>query len=77
MRSRIAASKSLPNRVLRECVGQLVALVARLFMRCKRGGDMIRSWKLVNVPPVYKKKSKSDPANLAMFFRGRVSLLFV
>ena len=54
---------NISTRVLRECAGQLAAPVARLFSFFMRQGVMPRSWKLANVTPVYKKKSKSDPSN--------------
>jgi len=51
------------TRVLKECAEELAPIFARLFSKLFRLGVMPPSWKLANVVPVHKKKSKANVKN--------------
>ncbi|CAM9365878.1 unnamed protein product, partial [Heterosigma akashiwo] len=50
-------------RVLKHCARQLARPITRLFQKVGKSGEFPRSWKVVRVTPVYKKKDASLPEN--------------
>ena len=53
----------IPGRVLRECATSLTPFVTALFNQSLREGQVPEDWKQQRVSPVFKKGSRSDPAN--------------
>ena len=49
--------------VLKACASQLVLPLSRLFSLCFRSGIQPSSWKVANVVPIHKKKSRSALSN--------------
>lgn len=56
-------SDGIPARVLKMCCDELSKPVSLLFSRSFTSGTQPTLWKLANVVPVHKKKSKSDVRN--------------
>ncbi|CAM9923565.1 unnamed protein product, partial [Heterosigma akashiwo] len=50
-------------RVLKDCAGQLVAPLTRLFQKIGKAAEFPTSWKVARVTPVYKKEDASLPKN--------------
>ena len=51
----------IPSRVLKECSAELASPLSRLFKLCFDNGVFPSSRKTVNVVPIHKRDSKSDP----------------
>jgi hypothetical protein len=50
-------------RVLKDCAGQLVAPLTRLFQKIGKAAEFPTSWKVARVTPVYKKEDANLPKN--------------
>ena len=53
----------IPARVLKACSAELARPLSKLFTCCLRSGIQPQQWKVANVVPVHKRKSKSSPSN--------------
>ena len=53
----------IPAPVLKACSAELARPLSKLFTCCLRSGIQPQHWKVANVVPVHKRKSKSSPSN--------------
>ena len=53
----------IPVRVLKACSAELARPLSKLFTCCLRSGIQPQQWKVANVVPVHKRKSKWLPSN--------------
>ena len=61
--SKATGPDEIPARVLKECAAALAPVIADLFQQSLDEGAVPNDWKSQNVHPIFKKGTKSDPAN--------------
>ena len=61
--SKATGPDGVPSRVLKECAEPLALPLSDLFSLCFRCGTQPSTWKIANVVPVHKRKSKSEAKN--------------
>ena len=61
--SKATGPDEIPARLLKECSKELAPVIAALYQQSLDEGEVPEDWKAQNVHPVFKKGSKSDPAN--------------
>ena len=61
--SKATGPDEIPARVLKECAAALAPVIADLFQQSLDEGAVLNDWKSQNVHPIFKKGTKSDPAN--------------
>ena len=61
--SKASGPDGISAHVLKACASQLALPLSRLFSLCFRSGIQPSSWKVANVVPIHKKKSRSTLSN--------------
>ena len=62
----------IPARVLKACSAELARPLSNLFTCCLRSGIQPQQWKVANLIPVHKRKSKSSPSNYRLSILSKV-----
>ena len=61
--SKATGPDEIPARLIKECSKELAPVIAALYQQSLDEGEVPKDWKAQNVHPIFKKGSKSDPAN--------------
>ncbi len=61
--SKVNGPDLIPTQILKVCAQKTAPILQRIYQICINNREVPRDWRIVNIIAVYKKRSKSIPAN--------------